>query len=309
MSNTLIIHNPQAGDGGFTDKLRAFAAEHQTIELIETQASGDAESLAQQACDGAVERVVAAGGDGTIHEVINGLVQASGTAPILGVLPCGSANDFAKAIGLDESWDAATRVFDSGSVRRIDTVRIAGADRGFMINAATGGLSVEVDQKMDDATKSWWGGFAYARVAASVIPEARNYEARVRTDEREIEGTCAGIIVANGGYAGNLCMAPQARIDDGQLDVMVVRAETLPQRARLLAEFALSRQTESEFVDCLVGSRVEIESDPAMPFIADGERLGETRLVFDIQTAALRVLTPARDKNGDEATDRETSTR
>lgn len=290
MQPILVIHNPNSGGGRYKENVRRLARDHPQIEIRQTHEKGEAAEVAQDAPSHGYTRVVAAGGDGTVNEVINGLMRITGDKPILGVLPCGSANDFTKSIGIDADWDAAARAILRGAARDVDIIEIDGADRRYLINAATGGLSVAIDDAMDAATKNWWRGFAYARVAATVIPEASNYHVRIRVDGREKQDTCAGVIVANGGYAGNLCIAPQADVSDGLLNVMTARATTLTERMNLLTDLALGRQTESEWVDCFTGTTAEIESDPPMPFIADGERLGETRLSFTLIPMALRVL-------------------
>lgn len=292
MPSILIIHNPKSGGGRCNDDIHQLADEHPQIVLAQTQEEGDATILAQDAPQNGHTHVIAAGGDGTVNEVINGLMQIQGDKPVLGVLPCGSANDFTKAIGLDADWDTAADTILHGMPRKVDIIEIEGADRRYLINAATGGLSVAIDEAMDEKTKKWWGAFAYARVAATVIPEASNYRVRLRVDGKETEVTCAGLIVANGSYAGNLNIAPQADVTDGLINIMTARANSLADRIKLLTDLALGKQTESEWVDCFTGKQVEIESDPPMPFIADGERLGETRLTFKVIPGALRVLLP-----------------
>ena len=290
MPSILIIHNPKSGGGRCNDDIDQLVKQHRQIKLVQTSEAGEATQHAHDAPRKGHTHVIAAGGDGTVNEVINGLMQIQGDKPVMGVLPCGSANDFTKAIGLDADWDTAAETVLHGTPREVDIVEIEGADRRYLINAATGGLSVAIDDAMDEKTKKWWGAFAYARVAATVIPEASNYRVRLNVDGQTHEAICAGLIVANGSHAGNLNIAPQADVTDGLVNVMTARANDLADRIKLLTDLAMGKQTESEWVDCFTGRHIKIESDPPMPFIADGERLGETGLSFKVIPGALRVL-------------------
>ena len=212
MPQTLIIHNPNAGNGESENALRLFADQIDLGRYQQTKERGDAEAMAKQAAEDGVARVIAAGGDGTLHEIINGVLKASADKPpSLGLIPCGSANDFAKVLGIEPNVDDALKVIQTGTETPIDIVEIKGGQRPFMINAATGGLSVQLEQTMEDDVKQWWGAFAYARAAAGVIPQAQNFNVRVTVDDKTVQANSAAIVIGNGGYAGNLCMLPEAR--------------------------------------------------------------------------------------------------
>jgi len=298
----LVIANPCAGGGRMADALAAWSADGGSgWRVVETESSDHARELARQAASGGAECVVAAGGDGTVHDVVQGLMRGAEaeTRPVLGVLPCGTANDFSRAIGLNGEWVASVAAIDGGATRPIDVVKVTGASieggervSRYIVNAATGGLSVAIDEAMDETIKQWWGPFSYARVAAEVLPTAESFRVKLTVRGGEtVEGEALAVLVANGPRAGGVELAPRAELGDGRLDVAVAHGATWDQRAGLLADFAQGRAYASERIEWRWGERVDVEAEPAMGFIGDGERLGTTPMTFELLGGALRVLT------------------
>ena len=292
-----MIHNPASGSASLFEELRPALASR-GWELVATDAPRAARALAEQAVRDAVDVVVAAGGDGTITEVADGLVATGDaeTGPALGVLPLGTGNDLARSLAVPLDPAGALAALDAGRTAPLDVIAvwIAGALHGYAVNVAAGGFSGRVDEHMSAETKERWGPLAYLFGAAKALPDLAGYETTLAYDDLTAERIDAlNIIVANGRTcAGGKRVAPCADPHDGLLDVVVVRYAPLLDLAGVAARLALG----GDYVDGdrVVARRVRevaIHSDPPMLFNVDGELLPEARDIrFRTLPGALRVV-------------------
>ncbi|MES1242992.1 MAG: diacylglycerol kinase family protein [Acidobacteriota bacterium] len=291
MKTTWFIVNPNAGSA---DEL---AGMEQALDRLPgasvrlTRQAGDAERLAREALEQGVERVVAAGGDGTLNEVVNGLSADFGRA-CLGLLPLGTGNDFARTIGMPNDLEEALAVLQEGRERTVDVARaeVDGRCRCFL-NMSAGGFSGEVSERASEA-KDRWGPLAYMRAAIGALPELKGFVTRITLNGAEtLELETYNIVVSNGRYvASGIPVAPQAVLDDGLLDVMIAPATTIPQLAVLVPTVLLGRHLDSDLLLFRKATRVEIEGDPPMGFNVDGELVGEGPARFEVVPRALRMI-------------------
>lgn len=292
MNEILMILNPAAGGGRCADDAKELARSH-GWKLQETAESGDARRFAAELGSSAPGTIVAAGGDGTINEVIDGLMEHPVDArPRLGILPCGTANDFVKLQRPGLTWEEAVSAIVKGQRRKFDLAEVSGGRRDYFANAATGGISAEIREQLDDTAKSWWGSFSYFRVAAKIIPRAEVYEVNVQAGDRSFEGRAMAMMIANGRHAGGVKLLPSADPTDHQLDVAVVKAETLAELSALLAQFAVGKHEESEHFWSAKAREIKVECDPTMTFIGDGEEMGGSPLTFRAIPGAIEICTP-----------------
>lgn len=291
MSPSILILNPVAAGGRDRELIVDWAKSQSDIELRLTTKQDDAATLAKQACDANPPRLIVAGGDGTIHQAVCGMMTAT-HLPRLAVLPTGTANDYARSLGITD-LDTAFTALKENNTTRVDLARFnSGCDRStsMLVNAATAGLSVAISDEMDDTTKAFWGRFCYATTAAQRLADAPTYELTVKTDDDVIHDSASAVMIGNGGCAGGVCLIPNAAVDDGLLDVVVVRATTGSELLRVLALFALGRQLDDELVQHIRTKRVRIESDPDLAFSVDGEPIGTSPIEMEIVPAALEVI-------------------
>lgn len=288
---TCFIVNPNAGNGDEVERLRAILEELPGTSVAFSEGPGDAEALAREAVRDGAGLVVAAGGDGTLNEVVNGLAEDFSRVR-LGLLPLGTGNDFARSIDVPADLDAALAVLKEGDVRTLDVGRaeLGGKCRHFL-NMAVGGFSPVVSEKADEA-KDRWGPLAYLRGAIDALPELRNFRAILTLNGAErIEIETWNVVFSNGRFvASGIQVAPQSLLDDGLLDVMIAPATTLPQLARLVPQILLGRHLESDFLLFRKATCIEITSDPPMAFNVDGEIVGESPAVFEVLPRALKVV-------------------
>jgi diacylglycerol kinase (ATP) len=287
MSKILVIFNP-AARGEKSQRLRAFldAKVNQTVTLAPTRCAGDATILAAEAVAQGYDTVVAAGGDGTINEVVNGL-DTSGVA--LGVLPLGTVNVFAQELGVPRELEAAWSVIEVGKVRSIDQgCAQAQGKRRLFVQLAGVGFDARTVRITNWELKKRIGLFSYLLAGAQVLWEPR----------RVVEVTPGGrgsiVLIGNGRlYGGKLALFPKARLDDGKLDVCVFEKWSGLAVTRYMVGILQGKHTELPDVKYFQTDQFECRADSASaPYELDGEDAGEAPVRFSVLPRALRVIVP-----------------
>ena len=289
--STCIIVNPGAGSVEDLEVLESALGSLPDSHVLRTEAAGDAERFAREAVRDGADLVVAAGGDGTLNEVLNGLSEDFDKAR-LGLIPLGTGNDFARSIGVPNDLQGALAVLLEGTVRSLDVARATiGETCRCFINMSAGGFSGEVSERASDAKDSW-GPLAYMRGAIGALPEMKGFLTTITLNGAEtLRLETFNIVLANGRYvASGIPAAPTAVLDDGLLDVVISPLTTLPQLAVLIPQVLLGLHLDSDLLLFRRATRVEIECDPPMAFNVDGELIGEGIARFEILPRALRVI-------------------
>jgi diacylglycerol kinase (ATP) len=291
---TCIIVNPNAGSVEDLAALEAALDRLPGSEVLRTEAAGNAERLAREAVRNGADLVVAAGGDGTLNEVVNGLSEDFGKVR-LGLIPLGTGNDFARSIGVPDDLEGALAVLERGEARAVDVARATiGETCRCFLNMSVGGFSGEVSERASEA-KDRWGPLAYMRGAIGALPELKGFLTTITLNGGEtLQLEMFNLVVANGRYvASGIPAAPKAVLDDGLLDVVISPMTTLPQLAVLIPQVLLGRHLESDLLLFRRATRLEIECDPPMAFNVDGELIGENgggTARFEILPRALQVI-------------------
>ena len=276
-----VILNPTAGGHrqGYWKRMESrFAARFGEFTLFETEQRGHATELARQALDSGHKDFISCGGDGTLNEVINGLVANGGPmAPDtrIWVAPGGTATDSVRWLrrnGRAGTWvnaDVGEAVFtghDGGETRRC------------FVNAAGFGISGLIARDVEHAPRFLGGRFAFLWAVLLRLPRFSAPEMRVETDGAAWNGRAIETAVANGGsYGGGIPIAPEARFDSNQFEVVHIR--NLSWFAALRRLPALYRGRLDKYPDIVQyarGTRVRIETDPPIPVNLDGEVPGMT---------------------------------
>lgn len=294
--DTCVIVNAGAGSGEDLSRTITAIREGLVPEEVEVRlvhGPGDAAELVAEAAERGFGRVISAGGDGTLHAVVNGL-HALDDPLLLGVLPLGTGNDFARSIGMPTDLALALEALSLGERTKVDLVRMELEGQGVrvLINASAGGFSGRVDEEMTPEMKASWGPLAYVRSALGTISEVEDYETSIRFDDDEtIEGRFFNVVVANGRtVGGGAPVAPDARVDDGLLDVVLIASSELTELVSLAPRIVVGRHLDHELVTVRRCRRVEVRSEPPMPFNADGELVGRGVTRYEVIPAALPVI-------------------
>jgi len=270
-------------------RLQSVRALIEGAQLAETQGAGDARRLARELAEAGWATIVAAGGDGTVNEVVSGLMEARvETMPDLGLLPMGTMNVFALELGLPGlDLRACWRRVATGSVRNVDAWS---AGPHVFVQMAGVGIDAQVIRQTTWQSKKQWGPLSYLGTLSRLLDSPPS-ELRLRVDDGPwLTGT--SVLMGNGRlYGGPFPVFPEAENDDGCLDIAVVHGHGPSTFSNLVADVLLRGIDENHGgVTRRRGRHVLIEATDPQPFEIDGELGGETPLVVTPHEKRLRVL-------------------
>lgn len=293
--STCVIVNPKARQGGRLEAVRELVDGWPEARLVVTERPGHGTELARAAAEDGYTTVVAAGGDGTLNEVLQGLDGYLDRVR-LGLLPLGTGNDFARSAGIARGLEQAFDQLRTAEPRPVDVARYRCGDRrGLFLNLAAGGFSGEVDERLTSELKSFWGPLAYLRAALETLPDLSPYRLRLEIDGEQEELEALNAVVANGRFvAAGLPMAPRAELDDGWLDVVIIRAAPVAVLAALAPRVIAGTHLDGE-VEGVYFRRVRklrLEATPSMPFNVDGELAGSGTFEVEVLAGGLQFLWP-----------------
>lgn len=288
-----VILNPKSGSASDTDvleeKIRTALPQ---AEVVIGCAAGDARRDALAAAERGCGTIIAAGGDGTLNEVLNGVMSQPRNVH-LGLLPLGTGNDFARAIRMPTDVDEALKVLAGGMTRPIDVVRMPGVlETRYFLNVSAGGFSGAVSEKLTPELKATWGPLSYLRGMIETLPEMTAYDCELTfDDEPPSQLRLYNLVIANAPYvAKGVPVAPNADPSDGWLDVVGIRECAVAQRALLTPLVLAGKHLGMESVLSRRAKRISVGAAPAMPFNTDGEMVGETPWTFEIMPAAIEMI-------------------
>lgn len=295
---TLIVFNPAAGQEE-PERVRrllggAFAVRGASFDLVETTGAGDAERLARQGAERGYRAVVAAGGDGTIAEVITGL--AGSTVP-LGIVPQGTGNQLAANLGIPADVEGAVDAVVNGTLLPMDLGRLG--DGRFFSLIAGAGWDAEVMAACTRDLKDRWGFGAYLFAGLRKIVTPPSARFRITTDGETFEIDAASVLVANVGqlfhelFPVELHIGPGVSFHDGLLDVCIFAPRSVADVAAVLWKVAFRQFSSDQRMIYLQARDIYIESDPPVVTQADGDCIGQTPFAAHAVPGGVRVLVPS----------------
>ena len=265
-------------------------AEGNEVEVRPTFESGDGERLAAQLSAGGAELLVAAGGDGTLNEVVNGLAL-SGRRPPLGVVPLGTANDFATGLGIPADVAGALDVALHGRAQPVDLPMMN--DRYF-INVSTGGFGAEATEHAPAESKRMLGAWAYLVTGARQFVDLRPVSGVVVADGRTVlDGEFLLFAVGNARQTGGgSLLTPRAELHDGLLDLLVVRAIARLDFLAMLPDLRAGTHLESPDIIYAQAKRIVITTTDTVSVNVDGEPTRGSRFDYQLSAEPLTVMVP-----------------
>lgn len=287
---SLVVWNPSAGTAEAYRALRTELERKPGLVLRETGSDSEARDLVRRCVDEGTELVIAAGGDGTLNAVVNGLALARRPAT-MAILPVGTGNDFARTLAIPSDPAAALELLHDPCVRNIDLLKaVDAAGSRFFVNMANGGNSQNV--ALDDEMKQRWGPFCYVRGVIEVLTRLERYQATIRFDDGPEETfDVFNIFVGNGQTCGaGLKVAPLADPEDGLMDVMIVLDGGPVDIATLAARFLVNDFLDSEMVVHRRARSMWIDSEPKMVFVTDGDANTVEPATFTVIPGALPMI-------------------
>jgi YegS/Rv2252/BmrU family lipid kinase len=295
-----VIRNPAAGiasaltpGGGSAAAIAELLERHGiAADVLEPEGEAAARAAVQQAVTDGVDVVVAAGGDGTVHLVVNGLLGAD-TA--LGILPLGRVMNISRSLGIDRDLDVAADILRTSHVLRMDVGEATSADGRTVrfLEAGSVGMNAAIFRQVARID-----GGDLPSILRTIWVALRYRPARmtIELDEEVVRTRALMVTVSIGPYLGlGMTVAPEARLDDGRFDVHVFRRFSKLELLRHLASIAFGRRRYAPQVSSYRSASVRITSVRPLPARADSFDLGSTPVVFRTLAGALRVVAPADD--------------
>lgn len=287
-----LLYNPMAGRGralrNIAEAERYLRAQGAQVECQPSASPADLTRLAGEASRGDYDRVVVCGGDGTLNLAVRDFDLARGT---LAVIPMGSGDDFARVTSLPRKVRAACDVVLHGTVREVD-VALANGTR--FLGVAGLGFDSEVASYANEHVRFLRGSAIYLYAIFRVLPRFTPHRVRLITPgssrDEEMMFACVG---NSRQYGGGIRITPEARIDDGQLDLCLVHRTTRLQLLKTLPRAYTGSHVRSAFVETARGTEFRFESERPMVVYADGEKITQTPVTFELAPQKLRFVGPS----------------
>ncbi len=298
----LIINGKSAGDPVLREAVMAEREAGKQIEVRATWEAGDAATFAFEAAGNGITHVIACGGDGTVNEVVNGLMRAAhDQRPALGIVPMGSANDFAVSVGLPLEPQPALEAALGYSAYPIDVVRMSAETEGeesisYYVNMTTGGFGAEITSTTPKMLKRMLGGGAYSLMGALKAWRHQSYKGTLHWQEQKRSEALLLLALGNGRQSGGgQVLAPRAKLDDGRLDVLLVKDFSSVWELPTLIGELQNFPAEGRFVRYFTATRFMVTTrgeDEPWPLTLDGEARRHERFTAEVVPLALSVLLP-----------------
>ena len=291
MHARLILNGKKADRVDVRAAVRAARAAGHDLDVRVTWERGDAARFVAEAVRDGVPRVIAGGGDGSVNEVANGLMAVAPAArPALGILPLGTANDFATACRVPGEAEAAVMLALVGESRPVDLGRCNDA---FFVNVAAGGFGAAVTAETPVELKNFLGGGAYTLMGLVKAVHFAPYACSIRTPDGAVEGSMVVGAICNGRQAGGgQPLAPDALLDDGLLDIVSLREFPASAAMQVVAEILANRR-DGDYVARIQAPWIEVSAPAVIPVNLDGEPVNGASFRFACEPGCVRMVLPA----------------
>jgi YegS/Rv2252/BmrU family lipid kinase len=303
-NGTVFLVNPASSNGATGRRWPELA--HRAAQLglegetFFSERPGHLIELAERAARDGAELMVAAGGDGTLNEVVNGIVRA-GTQTEVATIPLGTGMDFVRTYGIPNRFDDAVKTAREGRTRTIDVGRVEyrtwdGKDaERYYANVGSVGMSAAVAQRANGMAKTMGGKATFFYALVRVFFEWDNTPVTVElADGDRREAHMHDVIVANGQWHGGaMWLAPDAKPDDGLFDVILIGDVTKRDFLTTAPKLYKGTYLAHPKIELLRSRSVSVNAPERLPIELDGEQVGTTPTRFEVVPAALRVRVPA----------------
>lgn len=297
MRRIMVILNPRAGRGNASRRRAELerlleeavtkCATPSAWTIVQTAHVGHATELAKQAAETGADMVAAAGGDGTLNEVVNGLAESGA---VLGLLPMGTGNDFGRCLGIGTFLWHAVDTLVEGVARPVD---LGKANGRWFVNIAGCGFDAIVAQRVNIGFPLLRGTTAYLAAIAHSLLTLKAADLTLTIDGETMSVRALMCSVANAtSYGGGLKVAPDAEIDDGLFDICLLREAGRMEFILAFPRVFKGTHITHPRVTMLRGKSIHIASDRPLPLLIDGEVIGTTPVEFSLVHHAIQVMSP-----------------
>lgn len=296
MKRARLIYNPTSGREQFKrqipEVLQRLEEAGYEASCHATKGPGDASVAARKAVERHFDVVIAAGGDGTINEVVNGLANQE-WRPKLGIIPVGTTNDFARAIKVPRSIDKACDVIVKGYTMPLDIGKV---NDSYFINIAGGGRLTELTYEVPSKLKTMLGQLAYYLKGIEMLPSLRPTSVRIEYDGKLFEGEVMLFLVANTNSVGGFeKLAPTASVNDGLFDLLILKKANLADFVRVATQAIRGEHINDVNLIYTKANRIKVFTKEKMQLNLDGEYGGLLPAEFTNLYQHLEVFVPKKE--------------
>jgi diacylglycerol kinase (ATP) len=304
MADTLIIVNPRSADGStgrrWPEIERGLRARLPALDIAFTERPGHATDIAREAA-ARYGRIALVGGDGTLNEVVNGLIVDDRIVwpdVALGIIPRGTGGDFVRSVGIPRDLEGAAERLATGTAREVDVGKVhyrrPDGSEGvrYFINEGEIGMGAAVCEAVNRSSKRWGGRLSFLRAILVTALRYPDQEIMLSLDGTPAERVIiSNIWLANGQYSGGgIRSGPRARLDDGLLDVVQIGSAGILEKLMGLRKLRSGAFVDRPNVVYRTARRVEAESAASVPVEVEGEPIGTLPASFEVIGERLRVI-------------------
>jgi len=291
--------NPAAGRGSAGRKVpelrAAFAQRKYPVKIVESASAGELQCGVQSAVREGCATLIAMGGDGTLQLLVREVI---GRDVQVGVIPAGGGNDFAAALGITKNVEQAAEIVVCGRTRSVDLVRVRNSNGLDAIYLGGGGMGIDAEalRYANGTFVKWPGRLRYLASAIAALRGFRGVQVRVEFPEGDLPTIAKLVLLAavlnTPTFGGGLRLAPEALLDDGQLEVVMVEMLRKREVLALIPRLLLTGELKTKRVVRMRAAKIKLTAEKETHFQGDGELLGKTPVEIEILHRTLRMLAP-----------------
>lgn len=276
MSKAAIIVNPNAGNKQLVENIHIVVEKLETqyseVIVYETKDVGDGgEFLKKIASD--IDLIIGAGGDGTIHELVNALCPIE-KRPLFAILPGGTCNDFSRAIGMNQD---PFKAIDQILEHKVEQLDVGHCNADYFLNFWGIGLITQVSTNIDSQVKDKFGRLSYYLSAAQTLKDYESFSLEIDSPDFTYHGDAAMLIVGNGPFTGGIkAFFPDTDIQDGKFDILIVKEPSLMVLWDAISSKLLNQVPTHEDILYYKTDRLTLKATPDQLIDCDGERNART---------------------------------
>ena len=294
-----VFVNPAAGRGSALRKVgelrEAFARRNYAAKIVETASADEFRNEVRRALREGCATLIAMGGDGTLQLLVN---EVLGQDVQVGVIPAGCGNDFAAALGITKNVEKAVEIIVGGKTRMVDLVRVRNSSGLNVVDLGGGGTGIDAEalRYANGRFAKWPGRLRYLASAIAALRGFRGVQVQAAFPESDLPTVAKLVLLAAVLNAptlgGGLRLAPDARLDDGMLEVVMIEMLRKSEVLALIPRLLITGELRSGRTVRMRAAKIKLTAEKETSFQGDGELLGKTPVEIEVVHKALRVLAP-----------------
>jgi diacylglycerol kinase (ATP) len=294
-----VFVNPAAGRGSAGRKVaelrEAFARRKYPVKIVESASAEEFRGAVRAAVREGCATLIAMGGDGTLQLLVREVI---GREVQVGVIPAGGGNDFAAALGITKNVEQAVEIIVRGKTRRVDLVRVHNSNGLVAIYLGGGGMGIDAEalRYANGSFVKWPGRLRYLASAIAALREFRGVQVQVEFPEGDLPAIAKLVLLAavlnTPTFGGGLRLAPEAKLDDGLLEVVMIEMLRKREVLALIPRLLLTGELKTKRVVRMRTAKIKLTAEKETDFQGDGELLWKTPVEIGILHRTLRMLSP-----------------